>query len=147
VSNGATVPARTASPPSAASLTSVAAVVTFILLAIDATEIFGVFGLVLSRVEVNTFLSSVITGILASTNTLLVMATSYWVGSTTGAKATGDAIAASNLAATTAVATLAGAPPKPAPVVPPSPPGGTVANPLVVEATVKPDPNAQGAPT
>ena len=100
-----------ASAAQSANWKSVPALVTYWLLAIESGTLIGVFWLIWSKALVTTIMFGLLSGLLGIQNTLLTAAVSFWVGSTVGAKASGDALAASNMAATSAVATLAGAPP------------------------------------
>ena len=78
----------------------------------------------------------------------------FYFPSSVGARSKDEAIATMSAALTSpppgssssTITTHTVGPTSPASVVPP-PPAGTVADPLVVQATVTPDPNAQGAPT
>jgi hypothetical protein len=112
------------STPATARASSVPAIVTFWLLLIWSGQNAGLFAMTVYKIELNAVLSGILQNVLGTTGTLLVAAVSFWVGSTVGARASGDALAESNKAASTALSTLAGAPPikpsdpaSPAPVV------------------------------
>lgn len=106
--------------PQAASAKSVPALITFWLLGLwsaiiaakfvlVAVGVWGQQGTVTFAIDatVQTFLSNA----ESTTQNLLIMAVSFWVGTTVGAKALGDTLAESNKAGATALATIAGAAP------------------------------------
>lgn len=132
---------NTAPPSQAASARSVPALITFWLLGLWSAIIVAKFLLIYLAVlppnggrafvidaTVQTFLSNA----ESTTQNLLIMAVSFWVGSTVGAKALGDTLAESNKAGATALATIAGAAPhavvqdQPQPVVVTNEPGQPV---------------------
>jgi hypothetical protein len=126
--------------PQSARATSVPALVTFCLLAIDVGMILGVFLLIAYKVTISTVMVGILSGIFGIENTLLTSAVTFWVGSSVGTKAAGDALVESNKVASAAVAQLAGATPaastdqptEPVPVVVKS----SVADPVIVKDTV-----------
>jgi hypothetical protein len=119
-----------AAPSSSAVLaarpTSVPAIVTFWLLGVFTLTVIGVFVLIADRVQLNTIMFGLLTGLIATETTLLTGACGFWLGSSIGAKASGDAIADSNKAAAGALAKIAAsaAPPSenPLPQSPATPP-------------------------
>jgi hypothetical protein len=92
---------------------SVPALVTFWLLGVWAGMIVGVFSLVASGVTVSTVMFGLLSGIFGTETTLLVAAVSFWVGSTVGSRASGDAIAESGKVSAAALAKIAGGAPAP----------------------------------
>lgn len=88
---------------------SVPALITFILLAIWSGMVGGVFYLVINKVDVGTVMFGLLSGIFVIEQSLLVGAVGFWMGSSIGAKAAGDAMADSSKAGQLALAQIAGA--------------------------------------
>lgn len=105
------------SEPSSSSAKSVPAIVTFWLLGLWTFTIVAAVILTGLKIEVD---STILIGVIGSQTTLTVSAVSFWVGTTVGAKAAGDKIAAQAETSSAALAQLAGAgaPPPAAPLSP-----------------------------
>ena len=115
--------ARTASPAGDTNRKdSVAAVVTFILLAIWALIIVWILILVSNGVEIEGATLGVLAGVIGTHTTFTSVAVGFWLASSIGAKSSGDALAQ-----------LAGAGP-PSPAVPLSSPVATAAPPALAVA-------------
>jgi hypothetical protein len=83
----------TDAPPNSASRTGVAAIVTYVLLGIFALALLGVFLLISYGVKIDGVTLGVLGGALGTLQTMLVGAVGFWIGSSVGAKASGDALA------------------------------------------------------
>lgn len=88
---------------------SVPAIVTFWLLGIWTLMVLGIFWLVGTKITISVVMFGLLSGVFGTETTLLVGAVGFWVGSSVGAKASGDALA--QLAG-------AGPPPPAAPLAP-----------------------------
>jgi len=97
--------------PGTASRTSVAAIVTYCLLGTWALMVFGLFTLVWFQVAIDSTQMALIGAVFGTEQTLLVAAVTFWVGSTQGAKALGDAMAQSAAKAQGVVAAVAASKP------------------------------------
>jgi hypothetical protein len=104
-------PAPAPGPNSGSS--SVAAIVTYWLLAIWSGLILGVFLLIANQVKLSDVMLGVLSGLFGTQTTLLVASVSFWVGSTSGANQAQSAIANDAAGKTNALAQLAGAGPQP----------------------------------
>lgn len=99
--------------PAPASPWSVPAIITYALLLIWILTAAGMYNLIVGQVQINSVYVGILGTILGTDQTLLVAAISFWVGTTSGAKSSGDALAKSNEAGSSALAQLAGAGPQP----------------------------------
>lgn len=106
--------------PSANSLTSVPAVVTFWLLGLWTLVVVFKFALVAWKVPLSADTEGFLGQVVDTTQNMMLMAVSFWVGSSVGAKASGDALARRGETDSAAIAQLAGAGPPP-PAAPMSP--------------------------
>lgn len=92
--------------------TTVAATVTLMLLIIWLLMVGGVFSLVLILPAKKAIIDSTLYGLLGTVfgteSTLLTASVGYWVGSSSGSKASSDALVESNKASSSVMAALAG---------------------------------------
>lgn len=104
-------------PPVAqsAKLTSTPALITFWLLIQWAMIGGSKLLIVLQGIKLDATLQGFLSNFEGTTQNLLIMAVSFWVGSSVGAKASGDALAERGKQDSAALATIAGAAPVAAP--------------------------------
>jgi hypothetical protein len=95
----------------AAKWTSTPALVTWWLLALWSGITVANYSLAAWAVKVDAILQGLISNTQNLTGTVLVAAVSFWVGSTVGARASGDAIAESGKVSAAALAKIAGGAP------------------------------------
>lgn len=114
MANGSTSPAAPPADPNAASSrTGVAAIVTYILLVQFFSAGAAVITMIATGVKADAVLLALLSGMVGSLTTMVIGAVGFWIGSSVGAKASGDALMERSKRQGEALEQLAGAGPPP----------------------------------